>query len=482
MDRLQIPAPRRTPEPGRPFINREYELSLIRDKLEQGVQGKPMPSGVVCFWGTYGLGKSWLLLELQRLYRRPSPALPGPRPTVTARLDLNQTILPALWQDNQLNRERLIRELWKQLAEQIGGTAIPDVESTSAEEWADKFVQEVTGWAVTSATPIILLDTVDDLVREDKETFFWLEQHLVERLAMTDQVLFVFTSRAELRRWDRLQVRRRIDSHRLAAFEPGTAGQAVGASPEVSELLFGYAYGHPLVTEILATILEKQGVNLQAPAEVEQFLGPALARQLLRAVVAEMLRSVPEPLTNIARYISIMRWVSVESLRFLGERLELVEPGRGDAYYLDELIGRLQTHHLLYWNSDKNRYEPDPVLGRLLARLLELDQPGRFCAAHQAAFTFHQQHLQTSPQYLARYLPELAYHGAVLGRCQAASPQPLSAWWSDFLAARPPASIEPWSKLLAALAEDHELQSILPVDDYDCLYQAAEQRAAGTPA
>jgi len=472
--------PRRSPEPGRPFVNRGRELRLVRDKVDIGIQGKKMPSVVTCFWGPFGMGKSWLLLELERRYRHAALKGVGSHPTIVVRLDLNREILPALWRGKQLNREQLIREFWKQLASQLE-TKLPDLGRASADEWAEAFVNEVTACSAQSVTPLIMLDTVDDLVTLDELAFLWLEQHLVERLAMTDRVLFVFTSRGELRHWQRFQVRRRVDSHRLTGFDAKTAGEEVKASPAVSEVLYQHAFGHPLVTEYLGTVLEGQGVSLQEVKKVERLLEPSLVQTILREVIDEILKTVPELLAKLARYASVLRWVSVEPLRFLAERLGLVEPGRGDAYYLDDLIGELQAHHLLYWNSSKSSYEPDPALRRLLTYFLQLDEPTRFCEAHLAAFDFHRSHLSEYPQYLARYVPELAYHRAILDRCELPEPQPptFQMWWEQFLSEKAPGNPEPWAELIETLKRDEELRG-LSRGDYELLYSEAQRHVAET--
>jgi len=441
-----------------------------------------MPSVVMCFWGAFGMGKSWLLLELKERYERADPQVRGSSsyPTIAARLDLNREISPALWQDTGLNREQMIRELWKQLACQLGAE-VPDRGRASADEWAEAFVNEVAAWSARSATPVIMLDTMDDLVRLDEPTFFWLEQQVVERLAITDRVLFVLTSRGELRRWKRFHVRRRIDSHRLSAFDAETAGKQVKASTATSEALYHRAFGHPLITEFLGTALENRCVNLQGLEGVEEFIEPSLVQTILGEVIGEILKAVPEQSAKLAKPASVLRWVSVEPLRSLAETLGLVERGRGDAYYLDELIGGLQAHHLLYWNSDRNSYEFDPTLRRLLVHFLELDDPALFCEAHCAAFDFHYGHLNEYPQYLARYVPELAYHSATLYRCERLEQQPptLQTWWEQFFSQKALPNPEPWAELVQALDQDDELKEILPSEDYERLYSEACRRAVG---
>lgn len=470
--------PRRSPEPGRPFVNRDSELGLIQDKLDIGTQGKPMRQEVVCFWGAFGMGKSWLLGELERRCRYTVPQPSGSHPTIAARLDLDKAILTALWQSDHLDREQLIRELWKQLAEQVTGTVVPDLERASPEMWAEEFVNQVTRWSTRSTTPVIILDTVDDLVTHDEKTFFWLEEHLVERLAMTDRVLFVFASRGEIQRWRRFQVRRRVDSHRLTAFDANVTSQQMKASAEVSQMLYRYACGHPRFTDHLGTLLEDCGADLQVTESVKRYLSPSEVQAVLTEVITEILNRVPILPARLARYASVLRWVSVEPLRFLAEKLSLVESGHGDAYYLDQIIGALQAHHLLYWNSEENCYEFDAVLRRLLANFLELDEPVRFCEAHLAAFEFHRDHLDKYPQYLARYVPELAYHRAVLAHTSLGSQPPTLQEWLIPFTEKAPSHSEPWRELVKALDQDAELQAALSAGDYGYLHSEAQKRAA----
>lgn len=471
--------PRRSPEPGHPFVDREKELKLIRNKLDKGIIGKQMQSVITCFWGAFGMGKSWLLLEFEHLYEDGGLLPPdGSNPTIAARLDLNREILPALWQNDRLNREQLIRELWKQLASQLS-TTMPNLERASADEWAEAFVNEVTLWSTRSATPIIMLDTVDDLVTQDERTFFWIEQHLVEPLALTDRVLFVFTSRGELRRWKRFQVRRRVELHRLSPFDAETAAEEVGADPRLGKVLLRYAFGHPLITDYLGTELKARGIDLQAAQEVEETIEPSLMHGILGDVRREILRTVPELSSILARYASVLRWVSVEPLRFLAEEMSLIESGHGDAFYLN-LVAELQAHHLLYWSSERNTYEPDPVLRRLMAYFLELDDSAQFAEAHLAAFDFHRDHLSQYPQYLARYVPELAYHRATLNRLEVLEPQrpTLEAWWEQFLSGKEPIHPKRWAELAEALERDEELREVLSIEDYERLHSEAQSRAA----
>lgn len=476
---------RAAPDDAHPFVNRKTELDLIQTKLDAATNGGRIRSGVVCFWGAFGLGKSWLLFTLDERYRGPHKPGAGTHPTIVARLDLDVDLpkykpkRPVLWRDGRLDRGRLIRELWRLLAEQMSA-GLPDLDRDSPDAQAEAFVSQVIQWAATSATPILMLDTVDHLVARDRASFHWFEQHVVERLAVSERVLFVLTGRGELRRWDRFQVRRRVTLHRLEAFGQEATAEQVRASPSAGQALHQQAFGHPLVTDLLGTALERAGIDLKTVQQDLERLDPSLLQTVLARVVREILAPIADTpqLETLVRRACVLRWLHVDPLRFMAEELEIVERGRGDQYYVD-LLNDLQAEHLLYWNSTTSAYEFDPLLRKLLARYMELDNDAEYCDSHDAAYRFHRDHLNRYPAYLGQYVPELAYHRTLLARCRPPTSHPgLSEWWRAYLAQGIPFAQDPWQELVQALADDQELKSVLPETEHDLLHKAAQEYAA----
>ena len=458
--------PCRAPAPGRPFVNRKKELSFIEEKLRPGRRGERMAMSVTCFWGASGIGKSWLLGEIERLCYRNESQITVPRPTISARLDLDRAVGGALWENEALDVALIVYELWRQLAHQLGAKA-PEIGESTLEDYAVHFVEQVTAW-LAQATPVILLDTMDSVVQDDENAFFWLEEHLIEPLALTDRVLFVIGGRGELRRWRRFQVRRRIDVFPLPPFDVETAGMEIKANPDASRALYRHAFGHPLATEYLGRILEQQGLDLSVATEqdVEAMLRPELVKMALRAATDQILEKAPEIVAQAARHACALRWVNVEPLRAIVQALGLAATDRGDVYYLD-LIGQLQAHHLLYWNVENASYEFAATLRHLLTHGLELDNPQSFAAAHLAAYNYHRQHVETFPQYLGRYVPEVAYHGSVLANHEMLPTDipTFASWWENFLADAPD-DLEPWDELKLAIEGDAELPMVMPSEDY----------------
>jgi hypothetical protein len=473
MNKAIVLQTRSCPEPNRPFVNRLVELQIIQRKIEEGSNGDPMPLVVTCFWGAFGMGKSWLLLELERRFRNGDVTMPAVRSVITARLDLSIERNPALWVDKRIDRENLLRELWKQLATQLHllNELTPELEGKGLEQWVDNFVNVVTAWS-SKNTPLIMLDTMDDLLRLDEQAFFWLEQNVVERLTLTGRVLFVFTSRGELRQWKRFQVRRQVDSRRLFAFDEKTAGKVVGANRFVSKELFQHSFGHPLVTDWLGTAIENSGVHLRD----DKYDHANIDKECVQKVLQEAVKSIFKPIEEIDHVlimcISVLRWMTIESLKFILEKLELVDLGHADAHF-SKLITQLQENHILYWNGSRKSYEFDPVIRHLISHFLEIDNPEQFQSCHQAAFEFHRNHLDTKPDYLARYVPELAYHRKILEQFRSIQTElpSLQEWWTDFLQRKAPSDDpEPWSELFAALKPDEELRQLSP-PEYEQLLQ-----------
>lgn len=457
--------PRRNPDPIFPFRNREFEKDIVHSKLRHLSRGEPGALPVLCFWGAAGIGKSWLLLELERLYRR--HALPSSdlreKSTIAARLDLDQSVSSSLWREKRIDRGRLIHEMWRQLAEQVG-VVVPDIQDKPLEEQADALVRQVTAW-LEYFTPVLLFDTVDDLVRDDEESFFWLEEHLIERLALTDRVLLVFAGRGELRRWRRFQVRRRVDLFPLVSFNPTEAGEAVGAGPQASKVLFRRAFGHPLATRYLAELLLARGVDLKTASEeeVDRLLTPSLQQVALRQVTDHILAKVPEAVLPVARAAAVLRWVNVEPLRHLVEATSVEPVGRNDAYYL-ELIGHLQASYLLYWDIGKGVFVFPWAIRNLLAENLRLSNLQLFQKAHSAAYAFHRWHTDTFPAHLMHYVPEAAYHWGVLNHWELLTPNDvdLASWWKGFVDRKVLDDVDLLVELKGAVEADAELGEVAP--------------------
>ncbi len=110
------------PDEKHPFVGREQELELVASKLAMRCEADDkIDAPVLVFWGGFGVGKSWLLKEIETRTKRGGKNLHRTRPMlpVSVRLDLEPRNAPSIWEQEDSSPTRLkfkdvIYQLWKQ--------------------------------------------------------------------------------------------------------------------------------------------------------------------------------------------------------------------------------------------------------------------------------------------------------------------------------------------------------------------------------
>lgn len=429
------------------YVNRESEIRLIDDKCAAGRSNAPIAAPVVCFWGGRGMGKSWLLRELERRFQSSDPARKPD--TVCARLDLDPFVLGrSLWETGSLDKAGLVRELWRQLARQAGAKPPPETRKGDA-RWAREFTAFIMRLIERELTPLILLDSLDELVMGDPDAYEWLEEHVFEQLAITDRVVLVLASRGKpiyLQRW---QMRRRMvdpaDTQLCAFSREETAQQARKVTPAADEL-YAYSHGYPLATAFLADDLRAAGDEA----------GEDVAAGALEAAIANMLVGVERSLADTARRLSALRRVDIEPVRAVLAAVDDPLAGEGDRA-IDSMILALRNEHLLYWDSGHKSYTFDAALRRVLADALQRSDDATFTKVTAAATTFYAERLHKGTGYLPWDLPEYLFAACLrsTGRVQALLAE---------LDLREAPAEEVRDEALGALNADKELQAMLGSD------------------
>lgn len=470
--------------PRRPFSNRERELSLFRHLIVQGKDGSQIRPSIICFWGAHGIGKSRLLLKIQEQYHHSQPEFERwiRKPSV-ARLDLARA--STLWEDGLLQRDELVRELWRQFALELElGGQLPSYGSPA--EWADHFVSQVTAWAIQDVTPVVILDTIDDLLERDKDSFAWLEQNIIERLAMTNRVVFVFGSRRQLTtQWTRLHVKRRLltaqleqeyRSH-LQTFDAAAISIQVSAGVTASQLLLRYTFGHPLYTEKMASRMEAQGLDLRTASADE--LNTAMQRSefsILQDLVRSILSQHPQDMPKIV-VLSVLRVVSLERVRALFERMALVQAGLGDDYFLN-FIHQLTMANLIQRDpANKALRIMEPTLRCMFLRLFELQDRDALLRSHEQAAEFYSEQIRRSHELFSIYLPELIYHRLSLskladGDALDSLPQQLMQDLQQMETVPQPRE---WCKVVESLHSDVELRNLAQENVWNAIIAELDQ-------
>lgn len=443
----------RIPSPDSPLVNREQEQALIQEKLNNGQSGEPMPQAVVCFWGAHGMGKSWLMYKLAERWRTPTPApWRVPRPAAAAYVDVAFGEAPiwlhegrsAVELGDTLNCSALLAEMWRQLRDQCDVAGIDLIDPTD-DDWADAFVSHVSRLAVEAVTPVIMLDSVDELVERDLPAFRWLEERVLERLALTDRVLIVLASRGSptyVRRW---QLRRRIQSVQLHPFDKETATIQARSAGSLAGEIYGYSHGYPLATDFFAQMAQPGASELDEERR----------RVALDATVDEILAGVPDyELRREIALISVLRLVEAQAmlavLKAAGSPL-----GRAGEQEMNDLIERLLRLRLLYWDGDRKSYSFDASVRQVLGDWLQLAEPTLCQRAHEAAEAYYAgDEQQAAPPIWSG--PELIYHtvqSSASGKAADARLRKYLDAWNSSTDARV------LRRLSGALANDEEIRT-----------------------
>lgn len=438
------------------YVNRQQEIDLVKDKCTAGTGNDTIPRPVICFWGGRGIGKSWLLgkLELELIGRK---SLGPTGETVCARLDLDPYVVgQALWRVGGLDRAELLHEVWRQLAAQAG-EEVPTTDRVTESHWADGLVNYAVRLIEHDLTPVILLDSVDELVMGDPAAYEWLEEHVLERLAITDRVVLVLASRGKPNYVQRWQMRRRVEdtekTHLRAFKEEDARVQARKLTPEVDSL-FAYSHGYPLATDFLAEDVHAEGDRMS----------DGIAAKSLRSAVKNILEGVEPERAEIARLISVLRRVDIEPMRavLVATKHPLAE---GNERVIDDMILTLRNDHLLYWDSDRKTYAFDAALRRVLADLLRLADGERFQQGNAAAAEFYRRRIQSDQTYLPWDFCELLFACCLASETEQAREPAVRGALAEaqgFLGRRPVPAADQRAETLGALERDGELLALLP--------------------
>ena len=455
-------APKReiTPNAIHPLVNRQHEIELIASKMAIATQpGKPIPKPIVCFWGAHGIGKSWLLYEIRDRYKAPEPLdLGSPSVTLAVRLDVGSTRPhhPFWKKEGGLDKLALVRELWHQVQEQTKDVFALDERATDW-QWAGAIVERMTKLVTSGITPLILIDSLDDLVDKDSAAYDWLEEQLLEKLAITDRVLLVLTSRSKPTFVQRWQMRRRSDICRLAAFaiEDASEQAQVTTLPDLAASLYQYGHGYPMATAFLRDAVQASG----------GILDDAVARPVLAYAVAEMLVGIESTCQRLAQLLSVLRRIELGPVHAVLRACQ--DPlGDADERALDDMILLLRDDSIVYWETAKKTYAYDQALRRVLVEDLRLQKPEVYHSAYQAAAAYYRGHLLHDLAYMPWELPELLFSVCMLARGEQERSVLLTA---EIDALRPQfaqAAVQDDDLCLAtweALDADKELKQLLPI-------------------
>ncbi|MBU0495980.1 MAG: ATP-binding protein [Chloroflexi bacterium] len=407
------------------FADREKELSLLEDALAASRAG-PIPKPLIEFYGVVGQGKTWLIHRLHREFCRASPGnVDQARPSISVLVDLRDFPSPE-------DQTRLLRALADQLRDQL---IDPDVQ-----EWHEEATQlAIKGEGksgmqrlarLLSATteryvPVLFFDTAEQV---SEPMLDWVERYLIDPLVRTERAIVVFAGRRWLR-WKIFEVRRHALVAELGPFDDEglreqaqRLGASTGTVANLVPLLREYAFGHPLTGKAILNQVREQIAGHQP---IDEWLAPwqdeicdTVAHAVIQArfLIELRVRNL-DYLEPILPVIYILRKFNPTPLRVFTERLldpdirdkkERYAPRPG-SFYLDA-IRDLQIATLAEWSSAQGGYVLAPIIRKIMAQNLRMQDPTRFLHYHQRARVVYDEWITAYPRNAVGFLIERTYH------------------------------------------------------------------------
>jgi hypothetical protein len=373
------------------FQNRDNEIKQI---LETG------PGILLNIYGEAGIGKSRLLEELAQRVLSKSPS------ALVLRIDLKPLA------DEEADRpEGVLRDLTAQASEWLKGRWL------STEQVAGQIVAQLNEHA-RRVSVVLMFDTTE-VLQEDMDLWRWMEEHLVGPLVVEGRIRLIFAGRVPAP-WRRVEVRRALkllplaplppeDAARNLVLEalqqknPGLAGN--GTLEQATDLILELSFGHPLLSEELATYAASRW-----PASSLDAFRRELCEQVVRPFIQQhFFKDIEPPWDEFLWWASVLEWFDVTILQEYLKRIDpgLVE-GRLDYYFIQGLT-RLRIRNTVVWR-EKRGDRLHGVIEDIVRHCFEVVDWEEYRRACQAAVEMFEalagEFLEESPEAAEQYRRE----------------------------------------------------------------------------
>jgi hypothetical protein len=247
---------------------------------------------------------------------------------------------------------------------------------------------------VAKRRPLYLIFDTTEVLQENTEFWHWMEKHLVGPLTTEGQIQQVFAGRVPVP-WRRVEVRRIVKLHPLEPLPVKNDAKNLiqevlqennpdlkDGEPleEAGELVLEFSFGHPLLSEELATYVASRW----PVSSVDKFKS-SFCRDMVKPFIEQhFFKDIPPPWNEIVWWASVLDWFDVTILQ---EYLKRVVPklvvGQRD-YFFIQGITRLRRQHTVIWREERGD-RLHGVIAKIVRRCLETLEPERYRQACEAA-------------------------------------------------------------------------------------------------
>lgn len=375
------------------FFHRREELN----RLAEWIQHSKDSVGVLFdYWGIEGIGKTWLLREIQNRY------------SFSKDSQFNTFALYYEFRDGS-PRRNFVRELAEQTLFQ--NLELGEQETSALEQLAqnghslDSLVKVLFGIS-KRVTPILLLDNVEEVTDKEWES---IEKKLIEPLVSSTRVAFVIAGRFQIPRWREFEVRRRLrdlDKTRLKPWseeEIETIIEQRGYNflPEVG---LNYLGGSPGLLDRYGSKLTR--LHITSKSLVLDPSRKSALLDILQQSEISLLEHVNDNLRKVILEIFPLRFYRTEALR----KMVPSQRASSEDDYLKLVRNLAQNTELVWWDRDQRAYVTSEVVRRVINNHAFEREPAEFQKKHQVAYEMYGDWVNNSPATSENFIIEMWYH------------------------------------------------------------------------
>jgi len=452
------------------FVGRKRQINLVEERIHIIRYGGSVFQALINFHGVIGIGKTMLLLELEKRIR--DKGLP------CALVDFAAKV----YEFSPLGKAVLLEDIARGFADgappwQPLQQGIPAEEQVQAMQ--QLFPQYVTDLTREHDAPAVLL--LDTLEKADPQLLDWLEDQVISPLIRTDRVLVIVASRSP-HRWKRFEVRRRAYQDPLEPFDEETTQEQLpqeydALAADVLRLTHGHPLSNVQVIEGVRKIEQDVGHPLTS-TDFEEHQKRLIQELVDDLIEPQVMEDVSTDIRRAYRVMSLARQFDVNVLRRLLTRF-VEEPfaGKSAAYFLS-VVGNMVKTTLVEWSSARRGYVLDRTIRWMLALNMKLTATERYQEINRELIDLYDEWIDRVPENRSGFIIERLYHGACLQGVQGAGAQEiadqlcdlLKGYMKEYYSVTGKREMPPGlTALREELSKDDELMAFLPRGQETCL-------------
>ncbi len=442
------------------FVNRDDELTMIEERVKAFRQHEVVGQSLVNFWGMAGIGKTWLLKEIEYRYQY-DPAVDSElqKPTCALYFDFGE---------HEQTITAVVHELTQSIANNLTQPLLNDKREKELFQLSQsKNIKDSIKFMLSLSSELVLIILLDTTEMVEDALWKELETKFLEPLLKSNKILLIGTGRNRAPRWKRVEVRRRATPIEKSQVEPfdqkATEKQLknMGLSLNIAQELFDDSVGTPRLTTKLGRHrlrLPEQGYQKERVNEWNEYIED----------IFEHLSQLPDSFREMITAVMPLRYYRTQALRIMLEGTATYSEDTSDLFLLRALRKLDKKSHLVWWDDHQNAYVTALAARRILNRRLQIENLTEFVNLHAFALDMYKGWARDYPASMPAYYPELLFHEATIHKSQNLEPdKKLVA--KEFISMMDEMSIDNRDILQRRLKKDKELQTLIPKLYNKCL-------------